>query len=242
MRKYILCLCSLFFIDKMVINLLNLFFPKVCLACDGHLGDNEEFICTICRHELPITKFHSEEENAVAKRLYGRVNFKNATALLWFNKKGIVQHLLHNLKYKGHEDVGVFLGQWLGDELSNITSYNDIDVVVPVPLHKSRLRQRGYNQTDKFGREIAKALGIEFNSKILIKTKATATQVFKDRLKRIVTHESDFSVAETSSLKGKHILLVDDIITTGATIEACSNALLTIEGVTISIATMAIAE
>ncbi|MEO6348029.1 MAG: phosphoribosyltransferase family protein [Aquaticitalea sp.] len=222
--------------------MLNLFFPKVCLACDGHLGDNEAYICTFCRNELPITNFHSEDDNAVAKRLYGRVNYKHATSLLWFNKKGIVQHLIHNLKYKGHEEVGVFIGQWLGEELRQLEVYKDIDVVVPVPLHKSKLRKRGYNQVDKFGMAIAKALNVEYNSKVLVKTKATSTQVFKDRLKRILTHEADFSISESHSLKGKHILLVDDIITTGATLEACANELLTIEGVTISVATMAIAE
>ncbi len=226
----------------MVINLLNLFFPQVCLACDTHLNDNEKHICTYCRNDLPVTDFHLEINNAVAKRLYGRVNFQYATCLLWFNKKGIVQHLMHNLKYKGHEEVGVFLGKWLGEELSLIEGYRTIDVVVPVPLHKSKLRKRGYNQVDKFGQEIAKALEVEFNSEILIKTKATATQVFKDRLRRILTHQEDFSLSDHHSLKGKHILLVDDIITTGATIEACANQLLAIEGVTISVATMAIAE
>ena len=240
-NNYYVCL-QYFFIDKMIINLLNLFFPQVCMACDAHLNDNEKHICTFCRNELPVTDFHLDVDNAVAKRLYGRVNFKNATSLLWFYKKGIVQHLIHNLKYKGHEDVGVFLGQWLGQELNEIDSYKTIDVVIPVPLHKSKLRKRGYNQVDKFGKEIAKALSIEYNSKVLIKTKATSTQVFKDRLKRILTHDADFSISEYDSLKGKHILLVDDIITTGATIEACANQLLAIEGVTISVATMAIAE
>jgi ComF family protein len=238
---YYVCV-NYFFIDKMVINLLNLFFPQVCLTCDAHLNDNEQHICTFCRDELPVTNFHQKRDNAVSKRLYGRVNYQFATSLLWFNKKGLVQHLMHNLKYKGHEEVGVFLGKWLGSELSQIEDYKTIDVVVPVPLHKSKLRKRGYNQVDKFGQEIAIALSVEFNSDILIKTKATATQVFKNRLKRILTHQEDFSISDFSSLKGKHILLVDDIITTGATIEACANQLLTIEGVTISVATMAIAE
>lgn len=226
----------------MIKNLLNLFFPDVCLACEGCLGDNELYICTFCRNELPITNFHLEANNAVEKRLYGRVNFKNATSLFWFNKKGIVQHLIHNLKYKGHQEVGVFVGRWLGEELKQVSAYQDIDVVVPVPLHSSKLRKRGYNQVDKFGREIAKALKIEYNSKVLVKTKATSTQVFKDRLKRIMTHDADFSIADYESLKGKHILLVDDLITTGATIEACANELLTIEGASISVASMAIAE
>lgn len=226
----------------MIINLLNLFFPKVCVACNDLLSDNEEYICTLCRHELPVTNFHSQIDNAVANRLYGRVNFNNATALLWFNKKGKVQHMLHNLKYRGFDDIGVFLGKWLGEELKSSEFYNDVDVVIPVPLHKSRLRKRGYNQVEKFGKEIAEIIRAEFNQDILIKTKATTTQVFKNRLKRVTTHDSDFSIVEFESLKGKHILLVDDIITTGATLEACSNELLRIKGVKISIATMAITE
>lgn len=226
----------------MIKNLLNLFFPKVCLACDAHLGDNELYICTFCRNELPVTDFHAEKDNAVAQRLYGRVDFKLTTSLLWFNKKGKVQHLLHNLKYKGHEDVGLFLGKWLGEELRRIEAFKDIEVVVPVPLHISKMRKRGYNQVDKFGREIAKALGIEYNPNTLVKVKATTTQVFKDRMKRLLTHEADFSIADNVTLRGKHILLVDDIITTGATIEACANQLMRIEGVTISVAAMAIAE
>lgn len=238
---YYVCVLNAF-IDKMAINLLNLFFPQVCLSCDTHLNDNEKHICTFCRDDLPVTDFHTQVDNAVAKRLYGRVNIELATSLLWFNKKGIVRHLLHNLKYKGHEEVGVFLGKWLGEELAQLPAYASIDVIVPVPLHKSKLRKRGYNQVDKFGREIATALSKAYDSKTLIKTKATTTQVFKNRLKRILTHEEDFAISDYNTLKGKHILLVDDIITTGATIEACANQLLTIEGVTISVATMAIAE
>jgi ComF family protein len=225
----------------MVKNLLNLLFPKVCYACQSFLNDNEQHICTQCRHELPLTNFNTLENNAVEKLLYGRVPIEHATALLWFKKKGIVQQLLHNLKYKGHEDVGLFLGEWLGEELSELKEFQDIDVVVPVPLHKSRQRKRGYNQVHKFAQAIADKLHIECNTSVLQKTKATQTQVFKDRLKRWNDDNTVFSVTNIQDFKGKHILLVDDVITTGATIEACSNALLKIEGIKISVATMAIA-
>jgi len=226
----------------MVINLLNLFFPKVCLGCKEQLIDNESYICTNCRHELPLTNFHIDNNDALKKVLYGRVKLEQATALLHFSKKGIVQQLMHNLKYRGHQDVGLFLGQWLGEELKAIKSYHDIDVVVPVPLHRSKLRKRGYNQVTKFGQEIAKALDVEFNPKVLQKTISTKTQVFKDRLLRTSGSSATFSISENQTLRGKHILLVDDIITTGATIESCANALLQIEGVKISIATMAITD
>jgi len=226
----------------MVINLLNLFFPKVCLSCNGYLGDNESYVCTSCRHQLPLTNFHLDNNDAVKNVLFGRVKLENATALLHFSKKGIVQQLMHNLKYRGHQDVGLFLGKWLGEELKTIEAYKTMDVVIPVPLHRSKLRKRGYNQVTKFGQEIANALDIEFNTVVLQKSMATKTQVFKDRLLRTSGNAATFSIVENQTLKGKHILLVDDIVTTGATIESCANALLTIEGVKISVATMAITD
>ena len=226
----------------MVINLLNLFFPKVCLACQNYLTDNELHICTQCRHQLPLTNFHFDTSNAVHKMMYGRVKLDQATALLHFSKKGIVQQLMHNLKYRNHEVIGQFLGEWLGEELKNSEAYNAINVVVPVPLHKSKQRQRGYNQVDKFGRALAKALQADYNSHTLIKSSATKTQVFKDRLKRSSNTDANFTISEKDALKHKHILLVDDIITTGATIESCANALLSIEGIKLSVATMAITD
>lgn len=231
-----------FLIDKMIKNLLNLFFPEICLACDNLLEENEVNVCTYCRHEFPLTNFESVIDNDVTKRLYGRVQLRAADALLRFSKKGLVQHLLHNLKYKGHEQVGVFLGEWMGESLKRHPIFTTIDVVVPVPLHSKRLRQRGFNQVHKFGQELATALKCEFNTTVLQKTKATKTQVFKDRIKRWMDDDGLFVVTDLKSLKGKHILLVDDIITTGATIETCANALSKIEGITLSVATMAIAE
>lgn len=226
----------------MIKNLLNLFFPQICSGCSKHLSDNELQICTSCRHQLPLTNFHDDNDNAVHKMLYGRVKLECATALLHFSKKGIVQQLMHNLKYRGHEDIGQFLGEWLGEELRHIPSYADIDVVVPVPLHKSKLKSRGYNQVDKFGKALAEALHADFNTSVLIKTTSTKTQVFKDRLKRNTHIKSNFEIVNPIVLKDKHVLLVDDIITTGATIEDCSNQLLQIEGVKLSLATMAITD
>jgi len=222
--------------------LLNLFFPVVCEACNNVLGDNEVVICTSCRHQLPVTNFHFNDPESVKKIVYGRVRLENATSLLHFSKKGIVQQILHNLKYRGHEQIGGFLGKWLGSELSTIDAYNAIDIVVPVPLYKTKLRKRGYNQVAKFGIEIAKALNAEYNDSVLVKTKSTKTQVFKGRLTRWNDDGALFSITEVESLKGKQILLVDDIITTGATVEACATVLSKIDNIKLSLATMAIAD
>ena len=153
----------------------------------------------------------------------------------------MVQHLLHGLKYRGYENIGVFLGKWLGEELKNIESYKHIDVVIPVPLHKKKLRKRGYNQVEKFGKEIAQALNVPYIDKVLIKTTATKTQVFKERVARWNTNNEIFSTTNLHEIANKHVLLVDDIITTGATIEACANELIKANNVKISLATMAIA-
>ncbi|VAV85939.1 Competence protein F homolog, phosphoribosyltransferase domain; protein YhgH required for utilization of DNA as sole source of carbon and energy [hydrothermal vent metagenome] len=225
----------------MIKNLLNLFFPKVCYACNNLLGDNEKHICITCRHNLPVTNYHFENNEAIKKVLYGRVKMELGTALLKFEKKGIVQHLLHNLKYKGHETIGKVLGEWLGNELKTIKAYNTIDAIIPVPLHKRKLRKRGYNQVEKFGVEIAKALDAEYIDTVLLKTTSTKTQVFKKRIARWDNSNEVFTMQNESLIKGKHILLVDDIITTGATIESCANILLKAENVKISVATMAIA-
>jgi len=226
----------------MVINLLNLFFPKVCYACTSMLADNEKHICTVCRHNLPVTNYHFEDNDTVKKILYGRLQIEQATALLKFQKKGIVQQLLHNLKYKGHDTISEVLGKWLGNELKTIKEYGAIDLIIPVPLHRRKLRKRGYNQVAKFGQEIAEALNIPYIDNVLIKTSSTKTQVFKKRMARWNNSEEVFTIKNSDLIKDKHILLVDDIITTGSTIEACANVLNKADNIKISIATMAIAE
>ncbi|EGV42292.1 ComF family protein [Bizionia argentinensis JUB59] len=221
--------------------LLNLFFPKVCYGCNGLLHDNELYACTACRHNFPITNFHLNKDNTLLKVFYGRVPIESATALLRFEKKGITQNLIHNLKYKGYEDIGIFLGSWLGAELKNLPEYENIDMIVPVPLHKNKLRKRGYNQVTKFGQELAKSLEAEYVDDVLIKVTNTSSQVTKSRLTRWLSNVEVFKVINAEKTQHKHILLVDDIITTGATLEACAAVLIKNSDVKISIATMSIA-
>ncbi len=224
----------------MVKNLINLFFPKICSGCRNSLGDFEHIICTSCRHELPVTNFHSQDDNPLERIFYGRIKLNRATALFYFTKKGIVQELLHNLKYRGHENIGAFLGKWLAHELVSSGNYNEIDLVIPVPLHKKKLRKRGYNQVTLFAKEIASALNASYMDDVLIKTTQTETQVFKKRLARWQQRDEVFQLKNPVKIEGKNILIIDDIVTTGSTIEACGNVLKQANIKSLSLACMAI--
>jgi ComF family protein len=222
-------------------TLVNLFFPKVCYACLNILNDNETTICINCRHDLPITNFHFDGNDTVKKVLYGRANIENGTALFRFEKKGLVQQLIHGLKYKGYENIGFVLGNWLGGELKTLDDYQNIDVVIPVPLHKNKLKKRGFNQVTKFGQQIALALNASYADDVLVKVSNTKSQVTKKRFARWNNNEELFAIKNIESIENKHILLVDDIITTGATLEACITVLNHAKNIKISVATMAIA-
>ena len=225
----------------MLKSIVNLFFPKVCYACHNLLNDNEDTICMDCRHDLPITNFHFDNNDSVQKALYGRAKIENGTALFRFEKKGNVQRLIHNLKYKDHEHIGFVLGNWLGGELKTLESYKNIDAVIPVPLHKNKLRKRGYNQVALFGQQVAEALNADYLDDVLVKVTNTKSQVNKKRLARWTNSDELFTLKNIEAIDNKHILVVDDIITTGATLEACISVLNQAKNIKISIATMAIA-
>lgn len=225
----------------MLKSIFNLLFPKVCNACSVALLDYEIMVCTTCRHNLPITNFHKDKNNHIKKVLYGRADIKEGTALFWFIKQGIVQQLIHNLKYRGQENIGKLLGEWLGNELNKIEHYQTVDIVIPVPLHKKKLKTRGYNQVALFGQTLAQCLNADYKDDVLIKLTNTTSQVHKKRLARWQGKNEIFTTQNLNTMQGKHILLVDDIITTGATMEACCNQLIKAKNIKISIATMAIA-
>lgn len=209
--------------------------------CDHILINKERVICTNCRHELPVTNFPLDNDNPVQKVFYGRVKIEYATSLLLFSKKGNVQKLIHQLKYRGHREISEFLGAWMGARLAEENLGLKIDAVIPVPLHKKKLKSRGFNQVEDFGREIARKLEVPYLDHVLLKTSFTSTQTLKARLSRWSNIEETFILANPELIINKHILMVDDIITTGATLEACSRVLKEAGGVKISIASMALA-
>jgi ComF family protein len=221
-------------------QITSLFFPPCCLGCSYPLADNEKLICTKCRHQLPLTRIHQEDSAMVEKMFYGKAPVEKATAMLWFEKQGIVQHLIHQLKYKNQEEIGVFLGSWLGVELAEIPHYKTINAVIPVPLHPKKYRKRGYNQVAAFGREIARRLEADYLETVLVRKQYTHTQTYKNRILRWKNVHDIFSLNHPERIANKHLLLVDDVITTGATLEACLHVLLKGENVSVSIAAMAL--
>ena len=220
-------------------DIFNLFFPEVCLCCHEHLVNNETIICLVCRHDLPLTNFSFEKDNLVEKSFYGRIPIENATALFYFSKKGKVQQLIHELKYNKQQQVGTLAGNWLGSEMAESNRFERMDCIIPVPLHQKKLKSRGYNQVTTFGKSLAKILNITYDETILVKISSTKTQTKKLRFDRWKNVQELFEVQNKYRLINKHILLIDDIITTGATLEACCEALSKIEGLKISIACIA---
>ncbi|MFE3867619.1 ComF family protein [Flavobacterium sp. LS2P90] len=223
-------------------SIINLFFPKVCSGCSSFLLSNENVICTVCRHDIPLTNHHLNPENDAFKKFYGRIPVIHTSALFYFHKKGIVQELIHNLKYKGHEEIGAILGEWYAEDLKTIALLQSVDEIIPVPLHPKKLKERGYNQVTAFGTALSASLNLVYNDSLLIRNVYSKTQSKKTLLGRTEGIETIFDVSFTEKNHNKHFLLIDDVITTGATLEACSRAIMKIPGAKISIVCMAMAQ
>jgi len=207
-------------------DFLALLFPDLCNACNTPLFQGEKQICIQCLHDLPYTDFHLYSENTVAQLFWGRIPCNAAMAMLYFRKGSRVQNLVHRLKYNGQTELGFILGGLLGQKLLASSLYLQADLVIPVPLHPKKERSRGYNQAECIARGVASSLQLPLNSRLLVRNKATTTQTKKNRYKRFENMKSVFLVPFTESVSGKHIILVDDVITTGATLEACAQVLL----------------
>jgi ComF family protein len=223
----------------MLKNLINLLFPNLCNGCNALLLENEVLICAKCRHELPHTQLHLDPNNYMAKKFYGILPIEFCSAMLYFHQDGRVQNLIHQLKYKNKPEIGSLLGNWYANDLQKIAAIQNFSEIIPVPLHKKRVKERGYNQVTSFCEALSQQLQIELNDQLLFRTTYSKTQTKKNKEARARIQEVPFEAVFTSSDHGKHFLLVDDVITTGATLEACAKALLKIPNAKISIITIA---
>ena len=221
--------------------LIGLFYPSICAACGNTLFKWEHIVCTRCKAFLPKTGYELNEDNPLARMFYGKVQLKAVTACFFFSKEGKVQHLIHELKYKSNTDAGVFLGQELGKCIKKAPLFQGIDYLIPVPLHPKREKERGYNQSLMIARGISEVTGISIGEKYLVRSVNTATQTHKSKEERWKNVKDIFEVRHTEQLQGKYVLLVDDVLTTGATLEACALKLAAIPEITISCATAACA-
>ena len=222
-------------------SILNLFYPRVCAACGDTLLKDEETVCLKCRYMLPRTGYENHADNPLEQGFYGRVKFHAVTACFFFAKSGKVQHLIHELKYKGNKEAGVFLGQQIGMSIKEAPLFQGIDYLIPVPLHPKREKKRGYNQSLMIAQGIHEVTGIPIGSNYLVRVVNTATQTHKTAEERFKNVEDIFEVRQADELQGKHLLLIDDVLTTGATLEACAHQLENIAGITLSAATAACA-
>lgn len=221
-------------------SLLGLFYPRLCPACGEVLYHNEDILCLNCMRDFPRTGFHLDPENEMARLFWGRVMIVNAAAFFYYQKGSRFQNLIHEMKYRGQEHLGFLLGRWYGKELEH-TSFCHADLVHPVPLHTVKLRKRGYNQSEQVGRGLSEALGIPLVTGHIERIVNAGTQTRKTKYERWTNVEGIFRVTKPERLRNKHVLLVDDVITTGSTLEACALSVLALEGTAVSVLTLGFA-
>ncbi|MBM3401575.1 MAG: ComF family protein [Bacteroidetes bacterium] len=203
-------------------DFFSLFFPDLCAACGRNLFKNETIICTHCTYNLPYTNFHRDPLNKMARQIWGRFPFEQAIAFVYFQKGNKVQNLMHQLKYNKKPEVGIKLGELYARQLMRTEAWQKADLIIPVPLHPKRLKKRGYNQSEQIAKGLASVLKLPVSTQQLVRRENIESQTKKSRFTRYENLTEAFSVKDPSELIDKHVLLVDDVMTTGATMEACS--------------------
>ncbi|HYH55752.1 MAG TPA: ComF family protein [Anseongella sp.] len=231
----------MFHLKEYFSDFLSLAFPAVCQACGKTLYRQENILCTYCRQNLPYTGFHLDRENKTARQFWGKVEIRAAASFLYFRKGERVQHLLHQLKYRQQTEIGRYLGLLYGSALKEAEGFSETEIICPLPLHGKSRRKRGYNQSEFFAAGLGISMEKEVDCGLLCRTGQGASQTRKSRYERFLNVEKAFSVRDPARLSGKHILLADDVITTGATLAACAGEILKIPGTRVSIATIAYA-
>lgn len=223
-------------------DFIALVFPRNCITCNNPLFKHESMVCNHCYLTLPKSRFHEQENNELERVFAGRVPVVKASAYYLFEKSGKVQKLLHSIKYKNNKTLAEQLGNWYAQSLKDCNEITGADVIIPVPLHPKKQKRRGFNQSEEFAKGISKELGIPINSTNLIRNAFTETQTRKRKFERWENVEGKFELRDPKALEGKTILLIDDVITTGATIEACYDAMKHVRGISISVLSLAYAK
>jgi ComF family protein len=229
------------FLKTIFSDTLHLAYPHICTGCGSDLLDKENLLCLHCIKNLPNTHFAQHPDNPIEKTFWGRIPVSAAHSQYYFAKESLIQHLIHQLKYKGNKEIGFYLGQLMGNTLLNTNRFNSIDYLIPLPLFQDKERKRGFNQATIICNGMAKAMNIPVLTGNVIRQRFTETQTHKHRAERWQNVEGSFVIKNPDALKGKNILLVDDVITTGASLDACGTAILQTEGTKLFIATLAYA-
>jgi ComF family protein len=221
-------------------DFISLLYPNLCTCCNSPLFKGEKEICIKCKSSLPYTKFHLDEENAVSQLFWGRVEISYATAYFVFRKGSRFQKILHKIKYQNGQSLGLELGKSFGFELLN-TPFAEADLICPVPLHPKKLSQRGYNQSEILARGISESLKIPLELHVLKRVVQNPTQTKKSRFERWNNVDGIFETFNNHQIENKHVLLIDDVVTTGSTLEACATSILKIKNTKVSVAVLAMA-
>jgi len=222
-------------------SLLYLLYPQLCLTCGNSLVEGETVICGHCENSLPRTRFHDDSDNLVSQLFWGRVDLLAATSFLFFRRKGIVQQLMHQFKYKGEKEVGQYLGKLFAQELLDTKSFAETDCIVPVPLHPDKQKKRGYNQSEEIAKGMSAAMNVPLKTDLIERAVFTSSQTKKSRFNRWENVSSVFVIPNPEKVDFKNILIVDDVVTTGATLEACAQKFIEDTQSKVSIATLAVA-
>lgn len=219
---------------------LDLLFPRLCAVCGMNLSASEEYLCVDCLAHLPKTGFHLFPDNDVAKRFWGKIELERASAFFYYAKGSDFDKILYELKYRGVKELGRTMGRCMATELLSSGFFTGIDVIVPVPLHPDKKKLRGYNQSDWIAFGISSVTGIPVDTTVIRRTVANPTQTHKSALERWENVQGIFEVVDASALEDKHILLIDDVLTTGSTIMSCASSIRDVRGVKFSILALAV--
>ena len=228
-------------VKRTITDILHLLYPQLCISCHAQAVEGKSLICLACESRLEVTNFHEIYPNECSDRLQGMNNLVYAASMYRFYPGGQVQEMIHQIKYGGQTHAANKLGQRYGATLCQQKALEDLDLIVPIPLHIRKLRQRGYNQSDHFAHGLSEALKVPWSKQLIKRVRYTESQTAKSRIDRLRNMENAFAILPKKNLDYKHIMLVDDVLTTGATIEACAYSLGTHYAVRISVVTIAIA-